>query len=46
MKVIGIEVVDAGRKFARIIVVFQDAEGKIAQASIPLSKLKFVRING
>ena len=44
MEVIGVEIIDAGKKFARVIVVFKDAEGKIAQTSVPLSKLKFVTI--
>ena len=46
MKVIGLEIVDAGKKVARVIVVFQDTEGRIAQTSIPLSRLKFVAIHG
>lgn len=45
MKVIGCEVIDAGKKFARVVLVFQDPDGRIAQVSVPLSKLKFIAIN-
>ena len=45
MKVIGLEVIDAGKKFSRVIIVFQDENGKVAQTSVPLSKLKFIAIN-
>lgn len=44
MEVIGMEVIDAGKKFARIIVVFKDEQGRIAQYSVPYGKLKFVSL--
>ena len=44
MKVIGCEVIDANKKFARVIIIFED-NGKIAQTTIPLSKLRFITIN-
>ena len=43
MKVIGCEVIDAGKKYAKVVVIFEH-EGKIASYTILLNKLLFIGI--
>ena len=45
MKVIGLEILNKDKpKLARVVIVFQDEEGRVAQWSVPFRKLRFIKL--